>query len=230
MEKDRDVSKVGGRILTSAIVMLTIGVFGFGLIYLWIDNQNLRSQLDEVLAALNAPYADSRQESEGMDQTIVTTPEIDNYKTAPDLPRILTIDKLAIRSRVMQMGVNADNSMQSPININDVGWFMLSAKPSDSGAVVIDGHSGLNSEGVFGKLDSLAVGDTISLEIGKGEVYKYEVRKVVVTPLKDLDMSTLLKTYDGAEQGLNLISCVGNYIAQDKTFDKRVSVFTTRID
>lgn len=174
---------------------------------------------------------DERQAAEGRDESERDDEYIDAYKVADDLPRVLTIEAIDVRARVLPMGVNPDNSMQAPINVFDSGWYTGSAKPGSEGAVVIDAHaSGPTREGLFAYLDTLQIGDRMSLERGDGTVFSYEVVYLETVPLEEVDMRKLLSTYDGVEEGLNLITCAGQWLEGQSTYDQRVMVYTKQID
>lgn len=90
-------------------------------------------------------------------------------------PRAIYIDKLGVAARIQAMGTNPDKSLQAPLNIYDTGWYSKSAKPGHDGAVLIDGHSGLDIPGIFDRLEDLSEGDRITVETGNGTKYSYVV-------------------------------------------------------
>ena len=155
---------------------------------------------------------------------------IAKYKVAADLPRVIAIEKLGVKARVLQMNVNSDGSMQSPINIFDAGWYTGSVKPGQPGASIIVGHaSGTTLGGVFNKLETLNAGDTISVERGDGKILRYQVVKKQTVKLSDVDMNSFIRPADGVSEGLNLMTCAGEWIKNSQTRDRRVMVFTKRI-
>jgi LPXTG-site transpeptidase (sortase) family protein len=127
------------------------------------------------------------------------------------------------------MSVNADGSMQAPINIYDAGWYTGGVRPGDKGAAVIDAHaSGPTRMGLFGRLDTLSNGDKITIEKGDGTILNYEVVETKKVPRDNLDMRELLTPKVG-EEGLNLITCTGTWQQQGETYSDRALVFTKRI-
>lgn len=172
----------------------------------------------------------THQSQEGTDKTKPPVDVLAAYHVAPDLPRALYINKLGIAARIKPMSLNADNSIQAPINIYDSGWYDGSAKPGEPGAVFIDGHSsGASHFGLFGRLDSLVVGDEIQVEKGDGTRVSYKVVHTDVVDLDKVDMNSMLKPYGDAVNGLNLMTCAGNWINNDTTLNKRVLVYTEQI-
>jgi len=181
-----------------------------------------------LITSSNIPA--SVQVSEDVDTTKPTVDVLANYRTAPDVPRALYIDKLGIRARVISVGTASDNSMQTPKNIYDSGWYTGSAKPGTIGAVVIDGHaSGSTRMGLFAYIDTLKSGDEIRIEQGDGTVFRYKVVHNQTTPMNDVDMSKVLQPYGGASQGLTLITCTGKWLPAQRTYDHRVIVYAERV-
>lgn len=174
-----------------------------------------------------------RQSAEGRDERTIQQKLIDEYKVAADQPRVLTIPSINVKARILPMGVNPDNSMQAPINIFDSGWYTGSAKPgirSGNQAAVIDAHaSGPTREGLFAYLDTIAEGAEISIEMGNGDIIKYRVVAKETAELDKVDMNKLLANYSGVEEGLNLITCTGDWLKDKATFNKREIVYAERV-
>lgn len=183
--------------------------------------------------ALVAHTADARQAAEGTDATALPQDILASYSVAADLPRVLRIEKLHIAARVMPMGVNKDNSMQAPININDSGWYNGSAKPGAAGAMVIDGHSSATNApeqlGLFSAIGTLESGDVVSVEKGDGTTLSYKVIYKETVALNKVDMKKVMLPYGSATEGLNLITCAGQWTRSSGTLDHRTIVYTERI-
>ena len=168
--------------------------------------------------------------AEASDETPVVADTLSSYKVPADEPRILKIDALGINARVRSMGVNSIGAVQAPVNIYDSGWYSGSSKPGTYGATFIDGHaSGATRQGLFAYLDTLKVGNVVSIEKGDGEVLNYKVVHVETVSKDAVDMNKVLHTYGGASEGLNLMTCTGTWIASEKTYDNRVVVYTERV-
>ena len=173
---------------------------------------------------------EERQSAEGKDESSRSSSLIDAHRVADDEPRVISAQAIDMRARVLPMGTNPDGSMQAPINIFDSGWYVGSAKPGEKGAVVIDGHaSGPTREGLFAYIDTLKLGQTITLERGDGRVFTYEVVAVETIDLENVDMERFLKPYEGSDEGLNLITCAGAWQAEKNTYNQRAMVFAKRV-
>lgn len=160
----------------AASALLIISIYSFA--DSWLLNNRIKNAVNATPVAARSDNLDDRKNSEGKDETKVSDDAIAKYKVAADLPRVITIEKLGVKARVLQMNVNSDGSMQSPINIFDAGWYTGSVKPGQPGASIIVGHaSGTTLGGVFNKLETLNAGDTISVERGDGKILRYQVVK-----------------------------------------------------
>lgn len=184
---------------------------------LWV-NQQARAESQQT-------HNSGQGEAPRIDETPLPPNVIDTYKVAPNLPRIIRIDSINVTARVLRLGVTADNSVDTPKNSNDAGWYEGSAKPGEAGAMIVNGHySGLTQPGVFHKLEKLKAGALITIEKGDGTVLKFAVKKVEKMPANKVPMDQLLVSPDPKAQSLNLITCSGTFDAKNETYDQRVVV------
>lgn len=218
------------RLVSFAVTILLVGVSTYSLVDTWLLNSKIRDNMKTATAAIKSDDPDSRQAAEGQDEKKISADSIDSYKVAADLPRVVKIDKIKVRARVMQMGVNADGSMQSPINIYDAGWYTGSVKPGQLGATTIIAHAnGPSSPGLFDNLGKLVAGDEINIESGAGKIFKYQVVAAETVALDKVDMNKFLRPVDGVGEGLNLMTCSGNWVQSSRTRDHRTIVYTKRV-
>lgn len=211
-----------------ASILFLLSVYSF--VDSWLLNGQIKDSVNTASAAARSDNSDNRRSNEGKDETRVSNEAIDKYRVAADLPRLITIEKLGVKARVLQMSVNSDGSMQSPVNIFDAGWYTGSVKPGQLGASIIVGHaSGTTSGGVFNKLESLNAGDTISVERGDGQILRYQIVKKQTAKLSEVDMNNFMRPADGVTEGLNLMTCTGEWVKNSQTRDRRVMIFTKRI-
>ena len=167
---------------------------------------------------------------EASEETPITIESIKTYTVAADAPRMLRINSLSIAAKVRPMGINSIGAIAAPVNIYDSGWYTGSSKPGAAGAMFIDGHaSGATRKGLFAYIDTLQIGNTVSVERGDGQVFNYKVVHVETVSKDAVDMTKVLHTYDGVKEGLNLMTCTGVWIKEEKTYDKRTVVYTERV-
>lgn len=174
---------------------------------------------DDQASPSDAPPSEEPPKSSGQE-----------YRVAPDMPRMISIPSLNVSARIVQVGVDKNNALRVPGNVYDAAWYTGSNTPGAAGAMVIDGHvSGPTKRGVFYNLKNLKTDDTISIERGDGTVFRYAVRHVETLKVDELDMTRLLVPYEPGRQGLNLITCGGTFDPDTSHFDSRVIVFAMAI-
>ena len=184
---------------------------------LWV-NQQARAEGQQAHGSVQG-------DAPRIDETPLPPNAIDTYKVAPNLPRVIRIESINVTARVLRLGVTTDNSLDTPKNSNDAGWYEGSAKPGEAGAMIVNGHySGLTQPGVFHKLEKLKAGAFITIEKGDGTVLKFAVKKVEKMPASKVPMDQLLVSPDPKAQSLNLITCSGTFDAKNETYDQRVVV------
>ena len=208
--------------------LLLIGYTGFYLYVNFIQTKDISSSSSQTVA------------SHEVDETEVTQEKKDDYQVPnPSFPRYLSIPSLKIsNARVVQIGTIKDTGqLDSPKSIYDVGWYTKSGVPgAGKGAVLIDGHNGGPTKGgIFENLGSLSKGSEIIIERGDGQRITYQVadnREMSVEDINNesnpLGMKTMLNSMDPKKEGLNMITCVGDWDYAKNTFNKRVMLRAVR--
>jgi LPXTG-site transpeptidase (sortase) family protein len=169
----------------------------------------------------------------GVDGTKKTPEQHAAYAVPADHPKNLIIDSLGVNANVLPMGTLNDGALDAPKTAWDVGWYEKSALPgTNDGALLIDGHVNdrLGKPGVFYGIDSLKSGDDLSIERGDGAMYTYSVVRVEQKPLADVDMAKMQRSITPGKEGLNLITCGGEYDDARGSYDDRVLVYAVRVD
>lgn len=146
-------------------------------------------------------------------------------------PVALTIATVGVHSApIIPVGIDVNGEMDAPGTNHDVGWYDQSAKPiQDGGALLLDGHVGIyNQAAVFKHLHQLKTGELIEVTTQDGASYAYTVYHVEQLPLEDVDMRKMMHSVQPSKQGLNIITCAGEYDPARKTYDDRVLVYAVR--
>lgn len=196
-------------------------VFATGLIVAWqqLQNSQTASSPQSIQTTVETQPNTEKPSDDHFAQHIV----------APDQPRYIFIDKISVKAVVKPLGVTADNYLEAPVTIHEAGWYRESAKPGQAGAMVIDGHVGLDqTPGVFYLLHDLYPGDTILIERGDGVQLRYRVVKSIIYEANNVDMHAALRPISG-QPGLNLITCAGTYSTEAQTFDQRLVVYAEQV-
>ena len=213
--------------MASIIFISGMAVTGYGI---YINRQvaavHPPSQEQDTSARTVADSDEQPSEEPISDQAIWS------YEVPSDHPRLLMIPKLSITARAIELGVDEYGNLQTPYSVWDTGWYRDSAKPgSKYGATLIDGHvSGMWGIGVFSQLETLNQGDEIIIERGDRTHVKYKVVSKEIFKKDKVDMKKAIKSADLTKHGLNLITCNGKYIPEEKTFSHRLLVRAVEVD
>jgi len=146
-------------------------------------------------------------------------------------PTELLIPKIEVVTDVQSVGITAGGNMAVPDNYTDVGWFRLGAEPGAPGSAVLAGHldTGSGKPAVFYRLSELAIGDEIFVKNEEGETLKFVVTG---SRLVDYDnppaevIEELFGKPKNENSYLNLITCDGDWIPEEKTYNTRLIVFS----
>ena len=215
-------------VVLSVCWLLLIGYTGFYIYVNFIQTKDISSSSSQTVP------------SHEVDETEVTQEKKDDYQVPnPSFPRYLSIPSLKIsNARVVQIGtIKNTGQLDSPKSIYDAGWYAKSGLPgAGKGAVLIDGHNGGPTKGgIFENLGSLSKGSEIIIERGDGQRITYQVvdnREMSVEDINNesnpLGMKTMLNSMDPKKEGLNMITCVGDWDYAKNTFNKRVMLRAVR--
>ena len=165
-------------------------------------------------------------------QTEPPTAEAKAQHSVPaSYPKYLLVPKLRINTNIYAVGTTR-GMIDAPQTAWGVGWYRDGTTPGDgSGAALIDGHvnDAFNTPGVFYELSKLARGDEITVVRGDDSQLHYRVVKVSKEPLEGIDMNKVLSTTESGKEGLNLITCGGDYDSATHTYSHRVIVYSVRV-
>ena len=145
----------------------------------------------------------------------------------PNEPKYISLPSIGAEGFIQKMGIDQDNQVAAPNNVNLAGWYVNSLSPGQAGLSIIDGHvDGLHGPGIFFHLDKLNTGDTFTIEMGNGATKTFKV--ISVTNVDDAGASTALFSRDNSiVSQLNLITCGGSFDQQSHRYNQRTIVVST---
>lgn len=148
-------------------------------------------------------------------------------------PVKLIIPALGIEANIQEVGVTPAGTMANPQGINkfrETGWYKNGARPGQPGSAVIDGHldNALGLKGIFYNLNQLAPGDAVIVETDASEQLLFKVSSNETYDYKNAPVEKIFNTDDGTSL-LNLITCDGTWVAAEKSYDKRLVVYTALV-
>ncbi|MES2437010.1 MAG: class F sortase [Patescibacteria group bacterium] len=153
-------------------------------------------------------------------EVVATSTEKHSY------PYRLIIPSIELNAGVQHVGINQKGNMANPAGFKDVGWYKYGPIPGQKGSAVIAGHfdNGLGLPAVFYELNELQVGDDIYVQDEDGKKLLF---KIIQTKQYDyMDTAASQEVFKSSDKVmLNLITCDGTWIKDQKTYTKRFVVF-----
>ena len=143
----------------------------------------------------------------------------------------LSIPELGVESDLMQLGLNADRTVEVPPLSKDApaGWYKFSPTPGDVGPSVILGHidSLQFGPGVFYRLKALSPGDEVTVDRADKRTAVFRVDSVQQFA-KDA-FPTQLIYGDTPDAQLRLITCGGTFDAAAGSYEDNIVAFATLV-
>ena len=138
-------------------------------------------------------------------------------------PVAVSIPRIGAHSKLVELGLKDDGTMEVPQRAADAGWFNRSPAPGTLGPAVIAGHVTWNGPGVFRRLDTMRRGDRVSVTRKDGRTAVFAVSRVARFPKSQFPSREVYGAIDHA--GLRLITCAGDYDAAKRSYSDNVVVF-----
>jgi LPXTG-site transpeptidase (sortase) family protein len=185
-------------------------------------------------AALIFYYTARDSRYEGYDhilkKTIALSDQAKPSRPHPDAGWLmrLKIPTIGVDSVVTAVGLTPKGAMDVPQDPRETAWFNLGPRPGESGSAVIAGHYDWknNEPAVFNNLHELKEGDMVYLEDETGETTVFVVRETRIYD-KDADATDVFGPRAG-KISLNLVTCMGAWDKEAKTYSDRLVVFTDK--
>jgi sortase (surface protein transpeptidase) len=149
----------------------------------------------------------------------------------PPPPVAIRIDAAGVYSAVETREI-VDGELAPPSGPWVVAWYLQSARPGESGNVVMSGHVDYWNVGpaVFAGLGTLEEGEVIEVTDAAGTAYDYAVAWVRAYPVDALTPTQLREIVGPtAEPSLTLITCSGDFDRDRGEYLKRLVVRAERI-
>lgn len=211
------------KVFTIILVIAWLSFAGFSAYYVYTHFIDVKP---EVITRVDPNGVEIK-----VDERPVTVQAKQEWTVPASHPRYISIPKLGIENaRIVQLGIiKKTGQLDAPVSIHDAGWYNGSALPGKGGAMLMDGHNGgPNFGGIFEKLRELKNGDEIIIERGDGKKLTYVVKDNRDMNVKDINdpsnkwgMATMTNSIEAGKEGLNIITCVGQWDERSQTFNDR---------
>lgn len=142
-------------------------------------------------------------------------------------PVRLHIPAIGVDAPFITLGLKADNTLQTPTNGTDVGWYSNSPTPGEIGPSIVTAHVDTYKDGpaVFWNLHQLKAGDGIQIIRADGTTATFVVDKTVQYPQDAFPTSEVYGNTTDAE--LRLITCGGVFSTDTHHYNLNTVVYAT---
>ncbi|MGY1724755.1 class F sortase [Blastococcus sp. SYSU DS0533] len=141
-------------------------------------------------------------------------------------PVRIQIPALGVTSRIIELGLERDGSMEVPSGAYPVGWYDGSPTPGHLGPAVLAGHVDWEGEpGAFHGLRELLPGDTVVIDRADGTAATFRVDRVEEHAKDDFPTEHVYGDIDHA--GLRLITCGGAFDEDTGDYLNNVIVYAS---
>ena len=139
-------------------------------------------------------------------------------------PVTVSIPKLGVRSRLVDLGLDKHEKMEVPRSGAQAGWFSRGAAPGALGPAVIAGHvTWHRAPAVFHRLGTMQPGDQVRVTRKDGKTAVFTVTRVDQFSKSRFPSRAVYGEIDHA--GLRLITCGGTWDAARNKYLDNVIVF-----
>ena len=139
-------------------------------------------------------------------------------------PVSVSIPSIGVRSKLVDLGLDADGALEVPRDPALAGWFSRGAAPGALGPAVIAGHVTWDgAPAVFRRLGTLQRGDQVAVTRKDGKTAVFTVSRVARFSKSRFPTHAVYGAIDHA--GLRLITCGGTYDAARHRYLDNVVVF-----
>jgi sortase (surface protein transpeptidase) len=144
-------------------------------------------------------------------------------------PTRLQIPSIDVDARgVIDLGLQADRTMEVPADGTTVGWYTGSPTPGELGPAVLAAHVDWNHEkGVFYDIHRLEPGDPITVGRADGSSAVFEVQRVEQYPKDDFPTQAVYGDVQRAE--LRLITCGGELDRAARSYRDNIVVYAALV-
>jgi sortase (surface protein transpeptidase) len=175
------------------------------------NDHNMSSTSPSTTRTPSADQSDLRDQTTGL-----VLPESE--------PVTISIPKIGVRSRLIELGLKGDGTMQVPKEPEDPGWFTGAPTPGALGPAVIAGHVRWEgAPGVFRRLSTMQGGDRVAVTRKDGTTAIFTVTRVKQHSKSQFPTEAVYGEI--AHAGLRLITCGGSYDAARRKYLDNVVVF-----
>lgn len=155
--------------------------------------------------------------------------EAPNARPEAVRPEALRIPAISVDTSLVDLGLNADDTVEVPRAATVAGWYDQGPVPGQIGSAVILGHvDSVEGPAVFYRLSELVAGDRVDVRVSDGSVSTFRVDRVATYDNEEFPAQQVYAGSPGRAT-LNLVTCGGVYDADRGGYQSNVVVSTKRV-
>jgi len=160
---------------------------------------------------------------------LVTLPALAEPVTMAAAPPVaLQIPAIGVRTRLVQLGITRQGTLQVPSSASVAGWYTGSPRPGEIGSSIIAGHiDSYLGPGVFYRLRELNPGDRIYVRQADGRSAVFQVTAVHQYAKAQFPVAAVYGPVPDAE--LRLITCGGAFDNATRSYLSNIVVYSTEV-
>lgn len=140
----------------------------------------------------------------------------------------LEIPAIDVSAKIIDVGKNADDTLDVPDNHHIVGAYNLAPTPGEIGPAILAGHvDNYMGPGVFWRLAELKIGEQIHVKREDGTTAKFKIVRIKEYSQDKFPTEEVYGNIDHA--GLRLITCSGTFNIFSQRYTRNMVVFAELI-
>jgi sortase (surface protein transpeptidase) len=219
-------------VLVAALLIARVAMSASPAISSWGGNQPVTVSprpSESAVAPTEPTWGNDRRAAVGSPPT----PQAQHAETEPSVRAIqpvrVRIPAIGVDAPVIELGLNADDTLEVPADFDEAGWWTGGSEPGAAGPAVVVGHVDSRAgPAVFYNLHVLRRGDVIELLDGSGDKVRFGVQRLERHPK---DAFPTAAVYDNTPRPtLRLITCGGAFDSTARSYVDNVIVFATLLN
>ncbi|MDI9918638.1 class F sortase [Rhodococcus sp. IEGM 1379] len=161
--------------------------------------------------------------------TTSISPDVVEPESALAAPISLRIPQIGVDETLIELGLNADETVEVPLDYQKPGWFKYGPTPGTTGSSVILGHvDSFDGPAVFYQLDSLAAGDRVEVTLADGATAHFEVTRLATYPKEQFPAEEVYGEH--GYSALQLVTCGGEFDPVTRSYESNVVAYTSLVE
>ena len=155
-------------------------------------------------------------------------PVVPAAPVARSTPVRLRVAAIKLDVPLIELGINADHTVEVPSDYKQAGWYRLGPAPGENGSAVVLGHvDSYLGPGVFFELSKMKAGDTVDVDLADGTATHFAVTSVATYPKDQFPTERVYAPHGGSK--LQLVTCGGEFDTASRNYLSNVVVYTSLV-